>query len=352
MANTMPSINMNLPIPTVGIDPGPDWALNIDSCFSILDSHDHTPGKGIPITPTGININADLLFNNNNATLVRSIRFQPQGGVLVGGADLGCIYESGVDLFYNDGAGNNIRITQSGGIAGTPGSIGSLTPPASVTYVSGTSTYVFQSAANTPGNIDVASVVLRNLTAGSNGLTLSPPASLPSDYSIILPSLPAQTSFVTITSSGTMLANTTIDGQSIVNTAGVLSSTIEYQFQANGQYRVGNFVDGLMPFNSDATIKNIWIYNLGAGVSGTTEFDLKTSAPGGSFTSILSTTGKITSAAAGNIWTDSGSIVGSQTGVTKPVIGTTSISAGNVIRFDLLTVMPGAANCGVIIQYL
>lgn len=200
MATTL-TPNMSLPVPGVGTEAGPAYAQDVNNCLTILDAHDHTPGSGALITPSAMNINADLLFNNNNATTARSVRFQSQAAPIGSASDLGCIYESGVDLYYNDGAGNQIRITQSGGVAGTPGSISGLAPPASATYVSGNQTFVFQSNTLTPANIDGASYILRNLTASSFGLTLSPPT-IGSDYQITLPQLPASTLPVVMTSSG------------------------------------------------------------------------------------------------------------------------------------------------------
>ncbi len=202
MANYTVSPNMGLAVPTVGVDPGPDWANNLNADLTVLDSHNHAPGSGVQINPNGININQDLPFNNNNATLLRSVRFNPQSTTLALITDIGCLYETGVDLYYNDGNGNQIRITQSGGIAGTPGSIGGLVPPASVTYVSVDKTFVFQSAASTPANIDVASIILRNLVANSKGLTLSPPNAMANDYTITLPALPSTTSVLTMDTSG------------------------------------------------------------------------------------------------------------------------------------------------------
>lgn len=198
------SPNMNLSIPTVGVEPGPTYAQDINNSLTAIDQHNHTAGQGVQIPPSGLNINADLPYNNNNLTGVRSVRFQSQTAVLSLPSDLGCLYESGVDLYYNDGSGNQIRITQSGGIAGSPGSISNLVPPASVTYVSGSSTFVFQSNATTAANLDVASVIMRNLTPGSFGLTLQPPASLAADYSIILPTLPSVTSVTTLDAAGNM----------------------------------------------------------------------------------------------------------------------------------------------------
>lgn len=206
MANTINSPSMSLPVPVVGVDPGPQYATDVNNCLTIIDGHNHAPGYGVQINPDGININADLAFNGNNLTTARSLRLSPQNAVLTGPADLGCLYEVTNDLYFNDGLGNNIRITQSGGVAGTPGSISNLTPPASASYSSSSQTFIFQSAASTPANIDAASYILRNLTASSHGLTLNPPNAMGSDYTITLPTLPASTLPVSISASGTMAA--------------------------------------------------------------------------------------------------------------------------------------------------
>lgn len=353
MAFTDASTYMNLPIPEIGVDPGPQYALDINTCLNIIDQHNHLPGLGVAIQSAALNINADVPFNSNNLTGARSIRFQAQSSPLAAsGVDLNCLDVGGVDLYYNDGAGNQVRLTQNGGVAGSPGSIGGLTAPASVNYVSLNQTYVFQSAANTPGNIDAASYIFRNLAANSKGLTLSPPAAMGADYTLILPALPAQQSFMTLDQLGNITAPWTVDNSTIkiVSNQLVASGTNvprEHSWELNGPYPGLTYpltnIDAIFfaPFN--LTILSVWIYNGTAGASGTTEFDLKVASSGGSFTSILSTTGKITSAAAANIWTDSGSIIGSQTGVTKPIITTTSMTAGQALRWDLIQGMASPA---------
>src|SRR5271169_5190888 len=100
MANFNTTPNMGLPNPVPGVDPGPDYATNLQASLNILDGHNHSPGSGVPITPSGININADVPWNNFNATLLRSVRFNPQVSSLSGALDIGCLYESGVDLWY------------------------------------------------------------------------------------------------------------------------------------------------------------------------------------------------------------------------------------------------------------
>lgn len=193
---------MSLPVPVVSVDPGPDWATNVNNCLTIIDAHDHSAGYGVQVTPAGLNINADLSIGSNNLTNTRSLRFISQITPIAGVADLGCLYESGVDLYYNDANGVQIRLTQSGAVAGTPGSIANLVSPASATYVSANQTFVWQSDVLTPANLDAASIILRNLTASSKGLTLSPPASMGADYTLTLPTLPGSTLPVSLNSSG------------------------------------------------------------------------------------------------------------------------------------------------------
>lgn len=214
---------MSLPVPVVGEESSPQWAIDLNACLAIIDAHNHTSGNGQPITPGGLNINADLPFANNNLTGVRSVRLQTQSAPLAVITDLGCLYESGVDLYYNDGSGNQVRITQSGAVAGSPGSIANLASPATATYVSANSTFVWQSDANTPANSDGASVILRNLTANSKGLTLSPPNAMGADYALVLPALPVATRIMTLDASGNIGASVNVDSVSLQLSANVLS---------------------------------------------------------------------------------------------------------------------------------
>ena len=225
-ATTTTSPNMQLPVPVVGVDPGPDWATQINNCLALIDSHTHVTGQGVAITPSGLDINADLSFAGNNLTLVRSTRFQNQATTLSGVSDLNCVYSSGTsgDLYYNDGSGNIIRLTQSGSIVGTTGSIGGLVSPASATYVPASQTFVWQSAANTAANLDCGSVILRNITASSYGLTLAPPAALGLNYTITLPAIPATSgNFLTIDTSGNISSNVKIDGVTLLNTSNTIA---------------------------------------------------------------------------------------------------------------------------------
>lgn len=200
--NTSP--NMGMPVPVVGQESGPQYATDINNSLTIIDNHNHAAGAGVQINPAGININSDLTFNSNNATSLNSARFTALGAPLAGSSpNLDCIYVSGVDLYYNDGNGNQVRITQSGGVAGSPGSISNLTSPASASYQSGPGTFVWQSAANTAANMDMASITIRDQTANSNGITINVPPALAANYSMNLPpTLPGTAEVLTLDNSG------------------------------------------------------------------------------------------------------------------------------------------------------
>lgn len=209
------SPNMSLPIPSVGQEAGPQYATDVNNCLTIVDGHNHNPGSGVQVTTSGLNINSDLSINDNNLTLVKSTRFQPQLSPLAGAQDLGCLYESGVDLWYNDGNGNQIQLTSGGSIVGTAGSISGLVAPASASYSAGSSTFIWQSNANTAANMDFGSAIFRNLTASSNGVTVSAPAALGSNYSLVWPTIPGTTNFVSLDTSGNFAAVWNVDNTTI-----------------------------------------------------------------------------------------------------------------------------------------
>lgn len=351
--------NMGLILPTPTVTPGPLYASENNNAFSAIDSHNHTSGLGVPIPSSALNINGDVSFQNNNLIVLKSSRYADQVSPLSGPSDLACVYSVAGDLYYNDGIGNQIQLTIGGALNAT--SIGGIggdysTSTASVFYTSLNNTFSFWQSSGVNATLDVGDIIVRSEVASAFGVHLTASASMSADYSLTLPiALPSVQSFMTLDASGNIAAPWTVDGVTIkiVGNQLVSGAVVEAQFNANGPYRTGTFVDGISaPFRSNSTIVAIWIYNLNPGASGTTEFDIKVGTSGGSFTSILSTTGKITSAAAANVWTDSGSVVGAQTGITKPVISSASVTAGQSLRFDILTTMVGASNCGVIIQYL
>lgn len=223
MAGESYSPNMNLVLPGVGVTAGPVYASDLNQSLNIVDQHNHAPGSGVQITPDGLNINSNFTMNNNNIIAIKSLRLQDQVSALSSGSDLGCMYRVADDLYYNDGLGNQIRLTQSGSVAGTSGSIANLVSPASATFVSLSSTIVFESDVTVPASLDAGSLLMRNLSAGSFALTLSPPAAMGADYAITLPSLPSSQKIMTLDASGNMSAPYVVDNSTIE----VSSNTIQ-----------------------------------------------------------------------------------------------------------------------------
>lgn len=186
MADIVISPNMNLPVPVVGVDAGPDWSNNYNACLNAVDSHNHTSEQGLPIPPAGLNINTDLTFNGNNATSLRSTRFNILASVLSGGADIGCLYVVGRTLYYNDSNGVQVPIVVNGSVTGATGTITGLpSGTASASYAAGT--FTFQSATSTPATINAGPLVTGAVVPNAKTVTLQASSSQPANYALTLP---------------------------------------------------------------------------------------------------------------------------------------------------------------------
>lgn len=265
---------MNLIIPGVGTEPGPDYATDINNSLTLIDQHDHTSGYGVPITPAGLNINATLPLNNNLINNIKGAQLAVQPSA---SATNGTISVTGVDLYFTDYNGNQVRLTSGGAVAGTPGTISGLSAPASASYSGGIFTWA--SNGTIRADMDFRSAILRNNTAGSFGLTLSPPASLTADYTLVLPLKPASAaSFLTIDTSGNITPSTALLGalttSNLSTTAGILgsqiaSSTITGSNIASTTIQGSNIVNSTITGTKIAsdTILNANI-NTAAGING------------------------------------------------------------------------------------
>ncbi len=105
--------NMGLPVDTPGVTSAYQAAVDAESAKQIIDQHDHSAGKGVPVTPAGLNINAPLPFNGNPATSLEATEWADAGpGPSVPLSD----WTDGVDLWYEDGNGNKIKLTSGGAL--------------------------------------------------------------------------------------------------------------------------------------------------------------------------------------------------------------------------------------------
>lgn len=146
--------NMSLVLPTVSTTVGPDWATQLNAAFSLIDSHDHSSGEGVPVTPAGMNISSNLTFNDFYATSVGSLRLTSQGATLATPSDVRALYSVNGDLYYNNSSGAAIQITSGGSVIAASDGIArsfSRTAVASNTIISAAATVSYYDVDTTTG---------------------------------------------------------------------------------------------------------------------------------------------------------------------------------------------------------
>jgi hypothetical protein len=214
---------MNLAESTPLVTGGPLWATRIEANLLLIDQHDHSTGKGVPITPAGLNINANLVMSNFAITSLLSTDYTAQLSALSGANR---VYVVNGDLYYNNGAGAAVQVTSGtavnvagvGGITGLGGTTGA------VTYSNITKTFSFTQDAN-----NAASLIAGSVSIGEPGvvspsfITLKSPTALAGSYDITLPAaLPASTKYVQIDGAGVLTATDALDAVTLESLAGVM----------------------------------------------------------------------------------------------------------------------------------
>jgi|GEM_PF-5642620 len=172
---TTPNMSLDLPVPST--TPGPTWATKVNVAFDEVDAHDHSSGNGARVTPAGLNIIADLLFNNNSATGLKTARLQDQGAVPSNASDIGCVVNVNGDLWWRNAAGTGVQITSGGGIniasVGTiGGDYGQPGITASVNYSDLLKTFVFLRGSGETAELLVGDLSIQNKASGSQSVTI------------------------------------------------------------------------------------------------------------------------------------------------------------------------------------
>lgn len=111
----MATPNMALIIPTVSVTLGPTYATQVNTAFDLVDSHDHTPGKGPRVPSAGILINTDLTFGGYSAVQLLTTAYQSQSASLSSGTT-NAVYSVLGDLYWNNGGGTAVKITNGGAL--------------------------------------------------------------------------------------------------------------------------------------------------------------------------------------------------------------------------------------------
>lgn len=251
--------NMGLILPTVSSTPGPTYATEQNTAMEVIDAHDHTSGNGVQVPTAGIGIDADLTFSDYNATNVNSVRFYNNSTALAGGSDLGCVYEAGGNLYFNDASGVQIQLTAGGALnAASIGGIGGdySTSTASEYYSSVTKTFYFTQDTNKPAHISGGNVVIAEAVTSPNTITLQSPTSLAASYTVTMPTaVPASTLPLAMSSSG-VLSTGQITASQI--TTGTITGT---QISSTANITMNNAT-----INGTATIASATITSLTGGI--------------------------------------------------------------------------------------
>lgn len=176
--------NMSLSLPTVGSTVGPTWASMLNTAITAIDSHDHSPGKGVQIGVDGLDIDGDFEINSHNVTEVNSLRLDSQISELVGGADIRALYSVGGELYYNDSSGTAVQITDGGSLnSSLVGGFGSeyTSAGASAIYTDTTKLFTFRRPDLTTANMLQADTTLQD---GTPVLIFSDDTTNADDYQI------------------------------------------------------------------------------------------------------------------------------------------------------------------------
>ena len=215
---TTSNMGMLLPIPTK--TPGPTYASENNDAFEVIDGHDHSPGKGLPIPSNAININNNLSFNGYSATSFRSTQYAEQTSPISLPTDLNSIYSVNGNLYWNNQIGQQVQLTSGAALnASSIGGIGGdyVGSGALEFYTSASKTFTFWSSTNTPANLDAGSLTIRPVLLNAFGITINAPLSLAANYSMVLPSALPSSSLPLVSDTSGNLTFSQITGTAVAN---------------------------------------------------------------------------------------------------------------------------------------
>jgi len=126
--------------PEVGVDAGPAWATAVNNTIDAVDAHDHTTNKGSRINTAGISINADLEFNEYQATELKGVVLSTSNA----SSNNSAIYQSGGNLYWRNATGTAVQITTGSVVNAGAGAITGMTgTDAGVSYGDVSKTFSF-----------------------------------------------------------------------------------------------------------------------------------------------------------------------------------------------------------------
>lgn len=267
---TLPS--MGLTLPTRGSGGAGAWGDTLDADLALLDAHDHSSGKGARITPSGININADLPFSalwaptqlhrvQFSAIAVSSLTGSQRKSLFVSDGTGGLVSN---ELYYLTNAGASVQITSgstlnvgtfAGTIGGDYGGVG-----AQLNYTDSSKTYDFkESTADSHGWARVQCGGIRLIefnTTETFFVAHIAPTALAGSYTVTWPTaLPASTNpmFIDNTGQVSFPSAPTFPGLVTLSAGATAAANQHITVSGTGEYKHGNFTQAL-PANMGTAI--------------------------------------------------------------------------------------------------
>lgn len=348
--------NMNLVLPSPHDPADSDiWGDLVNTAVVLIDQHDHTTGKGVPIPVAALRINADVAWSfggsNFAITSMRALDFATVTAASVNALASALFVNSddANNLYFRNQGGTNVKITDGGtlnvsivgGIGGDYSAVGAL-----VSFSDANNAYLFQQqGAPRPwaimqcGDLDIfqaaASIV--------NRVKLKSPAALAASYDLTLPTaLPLVTSTVSCSPTGQLAFDTHGDRVLTISAAAFTASTATDLTMNPGGTTPVRAVSGTpttaylaIPLRTGDRIKSVVYSRLGDGVVDTVDAVVVVTAAGGSTTIFTGSESNITAAWADRTANVTDTVLAAGETVTLQIATGANLQLGNVrITYD------------------
>lgn len=229
-------------LPTIdGVATEAQAATRINDCFTAIKSR--LEGK---VLPASMDISSDLSFLSgavySGAKDLQRVNWASLSAALASASYPYTAFVLNGDLYFNDGSGNQIRITASGAVniasAGgiTGAGYGTGVPTVEINWDSVNNKYKFYGTGVSPDHyaaLECDDVLLRD--ASGNSIRLGAPAGMSADYTALLPgAVPGTNNVLVMTTAGTISHST--------NPASLtLASGGHMTISGSGRYKHGTF---------------------------------------------------------------------------------------------------------------
>jgi hypothetical protein len=199
---------LGVTIPVVLVTTGPQYATQISAALqALVDAVEAKVGSA------GIEIDADLSAGGYELIDVGAARLASKGSSLTGSTHTRKVYVVSGELYYTDGNGDAIKLTDGGAlnaasVAGFTGDYGGA-DPAAAHFSRANLRYTLFEASGKRADLDVAELLLRQKSVENpNAITIKSPNALASAYALTLPgALPGSTSLLRVTNAGVIQAS-------------------------------------------------------------------------------------------------------------------------------------------------